>query len=110
MAATTPSTAPAVVHPLSTGAGRLALAGFLAGCRGLAREARRLGRSPVQQLVPRQVWAAVLGPPCRLVITVAGAGVRGSGDRGVAIARARGAGCFGWLRPAAGCRVAAGRS
>jgi integrase/recombinase XerD len=37
-----PSTALATIQPAFTDAGRLALAGFLAGCRGLAREAYAL--------------------------------------------------------------------
>jgi hypothetical protein len=40
MTATTPSTALATIQPAFTGAERLALAGFLAGYRGLTREAR----------------------------------------------------------------------
>jgi integrase/recombinase XerD len=42
MTATTPSTALAAVQPAFTDAGRLALAGFLAGYRGLTREAYTL--------------------------------------------------------------------
>ncbi len=42
MTATTPSTAVAIVQPAFTGAERLALAGFLAGYRGLTREAYTL--------------------------------------------------------------------
>jgi hypothetical protein len=34
-----PSTAPATIQPAFTGAGRLPLAGFLAGYRGLTRQA-----------------------------------------------------------------------
>jgi hypothetical protein len=39
MTATTPSTALATIQPAFTDAERLALAGFLAGYRGLTREA-----------------------------------------------------------------------
>jgi hypothetical protein len=42
MAATTPSTSLVLVQPVFTDAERLALAGFLAGYRGLTREAYTL--------------------------------------------------------------------
>ncbi|WP_300605007.1 site-specific integrase [Trebonia sp.] len=42
MTATIPSTALVTIQPVFTGSGRLALAGFLAGYRGLTREAYTL--------------------------------------------------------------------
>jgi integrase len=42
MTTAAPSTAPATIQPAFTDAERLALAGFLAGCRGLTREAYAL--------------------------------------------------------------------
>ena len=42
MTTTAPSTALVIIQPAFTGAGRLALAGFLAGYRGLTRDAYTL--------------------------------------------------------------------
>ena len=65
MTATTPSTAVAIVQPSFTDAERLALAGFLAGYRGLTRESYTPRPAPVHRLVPGPVPAVVHGPPRR---------------------------------------------
>src|SRR5258708_22497442 len=60
---TTPSAAVAIVQPAFTESERFALAGFLAGYRGLTRQAYTL--AAVHRLVPRPLRALVLGPPRR---------------------------------------------
>ncbi|MFI5067158.1 MAG: hypothetical protein ACHP9Z_24690 [Streptosporangiales bacterium] len=69
MTTTTPSTALVTIQPAFTDAQRLAFAGYLAGYRGLTREALRPGLAPVQQLVPDSFAAAVRGPPRRPRLT-----------------------------------------
>ena len=60
---TTPSAAVATVQPAFAESERLALAGFLAARRGLAREAYTPGPAAVHCLVPRQEPAPLLRPP-----------------------------------------------
>jgi hypothetical protein len=62
MTTTTPSAVLVPVQPVFTDAERLALAGFLAGYRGLTRDAYA-GSASVHYLVPHAVGAAVRGPP-----------------------------------------------
>lgn len=52
MTTTTPSTALVTIRPVFTSPERLALAGFLAGYRGLTREAYATGPAPVHHLAP----------------------------------------------------------
>ena len=63
MAATIPSAALVLVQPAFTESQRLALAGYLAGYRGLTREGLHPGPAPVHRIVPRPVPAPGLGPP-----------------------------------------------
>jgi integrase/recombinase XerD len=65
MAATDPSTSLVPVQPVFTDAERLALAGFLAGYRGLTREAYTFDLRQFHRLVPRPVPATALGSPGR---------------------------------------------
>jgi hypothetical protein len=65
MAATTPSTSLVPVQPAFTDSERLALAGFLAGYRGLTRDALHARPAPVHRLVPRPFPAIARGPPRR---------------------------------------------
>ena len=65
MTTAAPSTALATIQPAFTDPERLALAGFLAGYRGLTREAYALGPAPVHHLVPRPLPVAVRRPPRR---------------------------------------------
>ena len=65
MTTAVPSTVLVTIQPVFTAAGRVALAGFLAGYRGLTREAYALGPAPVHRLVPRPFARPVRGPPCR---------------------------------------------
>jgi integrase-like protein len=62
MTATT-STALAPIQPAFTDAERLALAGFLAGYRGLTPRRLHTRPAPVHQLVPGPLASAVLRPP-----------------------------------------------
>jgi len=62
---TNPATSLVPVQPVFTDAERLALAGYLAGYRGLTREAYTLDLRPLHRLVPLPVPAAVLRPPRR---------------------------------------------
>ena len=59
------SAALATIQPAFTNAERVALAGYLAGYRGLTREAYALGPAPVHQLVPDPVPGLVRRPPRR---------------------------------------------
>ena len=63
MTATTPSTALATVQPAFTDSERLALAGFLAGYRGLTREAYTLDLRQFTAWCRLPLAVAVLGPP-----------------------------------------------
>jgi hypothetical protein len=65
MTATAPSTVLATIQPAFTGSERLAFTGFLAGYRGLTREAYTLDLRAVHQLVSIPPPAAVRRPPCR---------------------------------------------
>ena len=65
MTTANPSTALATIQPAFTDPERLALAGFLAGYRGLTREAYAPGPAPVHHLVPGLLPAAVRRPPRR---------------------------------------------
>jgi hypothetical protein len=65
MTATIASTVLIPVQPLFTDAGRVALAGYLAGYRGQTPRRVCAGSAPVHHLVPDPVAAAVRGPPCR---------------------------------------------
>ena len=65
MTATTPSTALVTIQPAFTESERLALAGFLAGYRGLTREAYTLDLRQFTSLVPHPFAVAVRGPPRR---------------------------------------------
>ena len=65
MTTATLSTALATIQPVFTDPERLALAGFLAGIRGLTREAYALDPAPVHQLVPHPVPCLVRRPPRR---------------------------------------------
>jgi hypothetical protein len=60
---TTTTLAP--VRPAFTESERLALAGYLAGYRGLTREGLHPGPAPVRRLVPRPLRAPVRGPAGR---------------------------------------------
>ena len=65
MTAATTSTALATVQPVFTESERLALAGFLAGYRGLTREAYTLDLRQFTAWCRTPVAATVLGPPRR---------------------------------------------
>ncbi len=60
-----PSTALATIQPAFTDAERLALAGYLAGYRGLTREAYALDLRQFTHLVPRPLPRPVRLPPPR---------------------------------------------
>ena len=62
MASATASTSLVPVQPVFTESERLALAGFLAGYRGLTREASTLDLAAVHQLVPLPFSAALAVP------------------------------------------------
>src|SRR5207253_2498647 len=78
MTTAAPSTAIATIQPVFTDAERLALAGFLAGYRGLIREAYA-GPAPVHRLVPGPLPAAVRRPPRRHRKLRSGTGSQGPG-------------------------------
>jgi hypothetical protein len=59
------STALATIQPAFTNAERLALAGFLAGYRGLTRDAYPLDLRQFHRLVPRPLPEPVRRPPLR---------------------------------------------
>ena len=65
MAAATDSTSLVPVQPVFTDAERLALAGYLAGYRGLTREAYTLDLRQFSGWCRARSAAAVLGPPRR---------------------------------------------
>ena len=65
MTTAAPSAALVMIQPAFTDAERLALAGFLAGYRGLTREAYGLDLRQFTTLVPRPVACLVLRPPRR---------------------------------------------
>ena len=80
MTTAAPSTALATIQPAFTDSERLALAGFLAGYRGLTREAYALDL-PVHHLVPRPLLAPVRRPPPRYRVLRPGAGSQRPGPR-----------------------------
>ena len=65
MTTAAPSTALATIQPAFTDAERLALAGFLAGYRGLTREAYALDLRQFTKLVPGPLPLAARRPPGR---------------------------------------------
>jgi integrase/recombinase XerD len=65
MTTAVPTTALATIQPAFTDAERLALAGFLAGYRGLTREAYALDLRQFTTLVPRPFTDLVRRPPRR---------------------------------------------
>jgi len=65
MTATAPTAVLVPIQPAFSDAERLALAGFLAGYRGLTREAYALDPAPVHHLVPLSLPAPVRRPPRR---------------------------------------------
>ena len=65
MTTATPSTALATIQPAFTDPERLALAGFLAGYRGLTRDAYALDLRQFTHLVPHPLPAPVRRPPRR---------------------------------------------
>jgi len=81
MTTATPSTALATIQPAFTDPERLALAGFLAGYRGLTRVGISSGPAPVHHLVPCPLPAPVRRPPRRHRKLRPGAGSPGPGSR-----------------------------
>jgi integrase/recombinase XerD len=65
MTTAAPSTALAAIQPAFTNPERLALAGFLAGYRGLTREAYAPDLRQIRHLVPSPLPDPVRRPPCR---------------------------------------------
>ena len=65
MTTAAPSAAIAMIQPVFTDAERIAPAGFLAGYRGLTREAYALDLRQFTTLVPRPVPGPVRRPPRR---------------------------------------------
>jgi hypothetical protein len=63
MTTAAPSTALTAIQPAFTDPERLALAGYLAGYRGLTREGLRTRPAPVHHLVPRPRPEPVRRPP-----------------------------------------------